>query len=90
MFFSVIENGGVYVTVYSEQGLKGAEFNIYAAEDIYTPDGTLRYEKGQQVYNMMTNNDGIAESNLLHLGKYEIREVNSPYGTVLNNNTVFL
>lgn len=90
VFSSVVENKGVYVPVYSEQGLAGAEFNIYAAEDIYTPDGTLRYEKGQQVYNMTTNNDGIAESELLHLGKYEIREVNSPYGTVLNNEPIYV
>lgn len=90
VFSSVVENEGVYVPVYSEQGLAAAEFNIYAAEDIYTLDGTLRYEKGQQVYNMTTNNDGIAESNLLHLGKYEIREVNSPYGTVLNGEPIYV
>lgn len=90
VFSSVIENSGVYVPVYSECGLAGAEFNIYASEDIYTPDGTLRFAKGQQVHNMISNDEGIAESNLLYLGKYEIREVNSPYGTVLNGESIYV
>ncbi len=90
VFYSVIESEGIYKPIYTEMALSGAEFNIYAAEDIYTPDGTLRYTKGQQVDNMTTLEDGIATSNLLHLGKYEIREVNSPYGTVLNGQSIFV
>lgn len=90
VFYSVIESEGKYKPIYTEMALSGAEFNIYAAEDIYTPDGTLRYTKGQQVDNMTTLEDGIATSNLLHLGKYEIREVNSPYGTVLNGQSIFV
>ena len=90
VFSSVTEEDGIYTPVYTEQGLSGAEFNVYAAEDIYTPDGTLRYEKGQLVYNMTSGSDGIARSDLLHLGKYEIREVNSPYGTVLNGEAIYV
>lgn len=90
VFYSVVESEGKYKPIYTEMALSGAEFNIYAAEDIYTPDGTLRYTKGQQVDNMTTLEDGIATSNLLHLGKYEIREVNSPYGTVLNGKAIYV
>ena len=90
VFSSVTENNGVYQPVYEIKGLAGAEFNIYAVEDIYTLDGTLRYTKGQHVYNMTTLKDGSATSNLLHLGKYEIREVNSPYGTVLNGESIYV
>ena len=59
-------------------------YEITAAEDIYTLDGTLRASKGEVVDTVTTGADGIAKSKELYLGKYEIRETHAPFGMVLN------
>ena len=59
-----------------------SEFEICAAEDVFTPDGTLRCAKGDVVDTLTTAADGTAESRELYLGKYEIRETKAPYGMV--------
>lgn len=82
VFASVTEQDGRYTPVYAESGLEGAEFTVQAAEDIYTPDGTLRYAKGEMVETLVTSADGTAESKELYLGKYEIVETKAPYGMV--------
>lgn len=87
VFSSVTESEGVYQPVYSVQGLAGAVYEITAAEDIYTLDGTLRYTAGEVVDTITTDNTGLAESKPLYLGKYEIREITAPYGMVLNGET---
>lgn len=84
VFSSVTESEGVYQPVYSVQGLAGAVYEITAAEDIYTLDGTLRYTAGEVVDTVTTDDTGLAESEPLYLGKYEIREITAPYGMVLN------
>lgn len=84
VFSSVTESEGVYQPVYSVQGLAGAVYEITAAEDIYTLDGTLRYTAGEVVDTITTDNTGLSESKPLYLGKYEIREITAPYGMVLN------
>ena len=84
VFSSVAESEGVYQPVYSVQGLTGAVYEITAAEDIYTLDGTLRYAAGEVVDTVTTDETGLAESKPLYLGKYEIREIEAPYGMVLN------
>lgn len=84
VFSSVTESGGIYQPVYSVQGLAGAVYEITAAEDIYTLDGTLRYVAGEVVDTVTTDDTGLAESKPLYLGKYEIREITAPYGMVLN------
>ena len=66
------------------QGLSGAVYEITAAEDIYTLDGTLRYADGETVDTVTTDDTGLAESKPLYLGKYEIREISAPFGMVLN------
>lgn len=83
-FSSVTESEGVYQPVYSVQGLAGAVYEITAAEDIVTPDGTLRYTAGEVIDTVTTDDTGLAESEPLYLGKYEIREITAPYGMVLN------
>lgn len=83
VFESVATNGETYRPVYSVKGLAGAEFNIIAAEDIYTPDGTLRYAKGDVVDTITTTETGEAESKPLYLGKYQIFETKSPFGMLL-------
>lgn len=74
----------IYQPVYETAGLEGAVYEIRAAEDVYTPDGTLRYTKGTVVDTVITDEDGFAKSRELHLGKYEVREITAPYGMVLN------
>lgn len=84
VFSSVTESEGVYQPVYSVQGFAGAVYEITAAEDIVTPDGTLRYTAGEVIDTVTTDDTGLAESEPLYLGKYEIREITAPYGMVLN------
>lgn len=84
IFWSVSEKDGVYTPVYSVGGLKGAVFNVTAAEDIVTPDGTLRYMKGETVDIITTDADGQAVTKELYLGEYEVTETEAAYGTVLN------
>lgn len=74
----------VYKPVYSVQGIPGAVYEVHAAEDIYTPDGTLRYAKGSLVSEITTDDSGKAVTEPLYLGKFEIREVKAPYGMLLN------
>lgn len=75
----------IYQPVYETAGLEGAVYEIRAAEDVYTPDGTLRYAKGTVVDTVITDGDGFAKSRELYLGKYEVREITAPYGMVLNS-----
>lgn len=84
IFFSVIETDGLYQPVFADKGLVGAVYEISAAEDIITPDGTLRYAKGTVADTVTTDENGNAESGLLYLGKYTVRETKAPYGMVLN------
>lgn len=84
VFSSVTEAGGLYQPVYTVQGLEGAVYEITAAEDIYTLDGTLRASKGEVVDTVTTGSDGTATSKELYLGKYEVKEITAPYGMVLN------
>lgn len=84
VFASVTESDGVYQPVYSVQGLPGAVYEITAAEDIYTPDGTLRYKAGEVVDTVTTGRDGMAQSKALYLGKYTVKEITAPHGMVLN------
>lgn len=80
MFSSVEVSEDRYVPVYSEKGLTGAEFEVSAAEDIYTADGTLRISKGALADTLVTGEDGTAESKELYPGKYLLREISAPDG----------
>lgn len=67
--------------------LSGAEFTVTAAEDITTPDGTLRAEKGTVVDTIVTDTTGIAKSKELYLGKYIVKETKQPIGFIRPNQT---
>ena len=84
IFSSVEENKGVYTPKYSISNLKGAIFEIYAAENITTLDGTVRYEQGTLVDTITTDDDGVAKSKELYLGKYTVIEKTAPNGYVHN------
>ena len=84
VFSSVTEADAIYQPVFAVKGLAGAVYEITAAEDIITPDGTLRYTAGEVVDTVTTDETGLAESKPLYLGKYEVREITAPTGYVLN------
>lgn len=75
----------IYQPEYSASGLAGAVFEIYADEDITTPDGTVRYTKDTLVDTITTGEKGTATSKQLYLGKYRVVEKTAPYGFVLNS-----
>ena len=85
IFFSAVETDGVYSLVFADKNLAGATYEITAAEDIITPDGTLRYAKDTVVDTVTTDENGVAESKALYLGKYTVSETKAPYGMVLNS-----
>ena len=78
--------------VYEETSLEGAEFEIYAAEDIFTPDHQVDeqgnrhviYAKDTLVKTVTTNKNGEAVIKALPLGKYRVKETKAPAGFVLN------
>lgn len=85
VFSTVQENGGLYLPVYAVKGLEGAVYEVTAAEDIYTLDGTLRASAGEVVDTVTTGADGIAKTKELYLGKYAVKEITAPTGMVLNS-----
>ncbi len=82
--FATVTAKGFYQPIYELRGLPGAVYEIRAAEDIATLDGTLRYTAGEVVDTITTGDDGEAESKPLYLGKYEVVEITAPYGMVIN------
>ena len=74
----------IYQPEYSVSSLSGAVFEIYADENITTPDGTVRATKDELVATLKTNTKGTATSKQLYLGKYRVVETVAPYGTVIN------
>lgn len=78
--------------VYEETSLEGAEFEIYAAEDIFTPDHQVDeqgnrhviYAKDNLVKTVTTDKNGEAVIKDLPLGKYRVKETKAPAGFVLN------
>ncbi len=74
-----------YSPIYKSGNLANAVFQIYAAEDITTLDGTTRYQQGELVDEITTGKDGIAKSKQLYLGKYTVIEKTAP-DTFVNAN----
>ena len=67
----------------NKEPLAGATFDVIAAEDILTPDGTVRASKDTVVDTLTTDENGMAESKELYLGKYLVRETGQPDGYLL-------
>lgn len=87
---TVTKDDDIYTPVYADKGLQGAVFNIVAAEDIYTGDGTLRAHNGDVVDTITTGENGVAESKELYLGRYKAVEVKAPHGMVINYSPTFV
>lgn len=81
---SVVDTKDSKRLVYAVGGLAGSEYTVTAAEDIYTPDGTLRYSKEEVVATLVTKEDGKAVTEPLFLGRYHVVETKAPYGMILN------
>ena len=91
------ENGEVhesgqtaYTPVFAKENLSGAVFQVIASEDIITADGTIRANAGDVVAELVTDENGYAETDLLYLGKYEVKEITAPDGYVLNAESQFV
>ena len=69
VFASVTATDGVYQPVYAVQGLAGATYEIKAAADIYTPDGTLRCSAGEVVDTVETLHTSAEEITRLMVGR---------------------
>jgi len=87
------EETGIYKGFkYEETGVEGAEFEIYAKDTIYSPDGAkdeagnpvVRYEKDDLVAKLTTDENGTAVINNLPLGTYYLKEVVAGENFVLN------
>lgn len=94
---SIIKQGEMLVSFdgefhYEMKGLAGAQFQVYAAENIYTADHQLDadgsrlmyYAKDALVATVTTDENGNATVTNLPLGKYYVKEINAPEGFVLN------
>lgn len=84
VFASVTNENGMYQAQYATEHLKDATYAVYAVNDIYTPDGTLRYSKDEEVDRITTGDDGTATSKPLYLGDYVVVEVQTPNGMILD------
>ena len=69
---------------YTGEPVAGATYAVYAAEDVFTLDGTLRYSQGDEVAVLVAGEDGSALSDELYLGSYTVRETVTPGGFALN------
>lgn len=79
--------------LHATKNLQGAEYGVYASEDIYSSDyqkddlgnRSVVYSKGSLVTTVVTDENGAAKAENLPLGTYEIREINAPAGYVKNS-----
>ncbi len=77
------------IQVYKEdtktgQALSGAEFSIFAAQDIYSPQNKLIYKKDSLIEHIRTDEQGMAASSLLYMGAYYLKESLAPQGYLLD------
>lgn len=90
MLSTIVEQEGIYQPVYSVVGLPNAVYDIIAAEDIVTLDGTVRAKAGDVVDTVITDTDGKAISKSLYLGEYKAIEKKAPEGFVLDDTPIFV
>lgn len=81
--FRLTKYGKMYSPVYEIGNQPGAVYDIIAATDIITPDGTIRAKQGEVVDTVTTTNSG-ATTKELYLGGYIVKEVRAPIGMVIS------
>lgn len=81
---NLVEGENIYTPVYKVTGQAGAVYEVIAAEDIVTPDGTIRAAAGEVVDTLTTDEEGKAKTKALYLGRYQVAEKTAPEGMVLN------
>ena len=82
--------GGEFI--WENKPLKGAVFNVFAKEDIYTFDEaidlngnrTLYYTKDQLIETIETDENGVAKTSNLPVGNYYFVETKAPYGMIID------
>lgn len=79
-----------FVFNYFKKSLAGVTFEVYAREDIVSPDGldTVYYEKDELVAIIVTDEKGIASISDLPLGKYYLVETETIEGFVLDETPI--
>lgn len=79
-----------FVFDYFKKSLAGVTFEVYAGEDIVSPDGldTVYYKADELVATIVTNDDGIAMISNLPLGKYYLVETATLEGFVLDGTPI--
>lgn len=85
VFSSVAESDGIYQPVYTAGNVPDTHYVITAVGDIYTPDGTLRYQDKQVVARLQTGRDGTATTEPLYLGTFKICEEKAAYGMMISS-----
>lgn len=88
IFKTVSNTDNVYQPVFEKSYLEGVVFEIYADEDITTPDGTVRVAKDTLEDTITTGENGTAESKELYLGKYRLVETQTLDGYVLSTEPI--
>ncbi|MCM1236570.1 MAG: SpaA isopeptide-forming pilin-related protein, partial [Ruminococcus flavefaciens] len=79
-----------FIFNYFKDSLAGVEFEVYAAEDIVSPDGldTIYYEADELVATIVTDEKGYAGIDNLPLGKYYLVETKTLEGFVLDDTPI--
>lgn len=79
-----------FIFDYFKKSLAGVTFEVYAREDIVSPDGLdeIYYEADELVATIVTNDDGIASIEDLPLGKYYLVETETLEGFVLDSTPI--
>lgn len=68
---------------YEQKGLDNVTFDVFANEDIYSPDGRIKiHNKGDKVDTITTADNGYAVTKELWPGEYRLEEVETPLGFV--------
>ena len=72
----------------STEPVENVVYNVTAAQDVVTVDGTVRYKKGEIVDEITTNEKGYAESKELYIGEYALKQISAPEYYALNSQNV--
>lgn len=72
----------------STEPVENVVYQVTAAENVVTVDGTIRYKKGEEVDEITTNEKGYAESKELYIGEYSLKQTSAPGYYAINSQTV--